>query len=80
MGMAIPLGDFSFRFGGAGIAIDFRGSREDDEPADWHFWQASWPGAGDTAGHRLALALRSEGAAPAVGLRVGAPLLGFDPA
>jgi 4'-phosphopantetheinyl transferase len=55
MGLAIPLGSFSFNFAAPEIAIAFD-SRRDDSPARWRFWQLPL-----SPTHQLALALGSDG-------------------
>ena len=54
MGLAIPLGSFSFDFAASEIAIAFDARRE-DKPARWQFWQLAL-----SQTHQLALALGGE--------------------
>lgn len=55
MGLAIPLGSFSFGFVANEHSIEFESEREDDCP-NWRFWQFQ----GD-ATHRIALAYYEKG-------------------
>jgi len=57
MGMAIPLGSFSFDFAADEIAIAFD-SRREDSPARWRFWQLPL-----SQTHQLALALGGDAVA-----------------
>lgn len=56
MGLAIPLGSFSFDFRAPEIAIAFD-SRREDQPERWRFWQLRL-----SQTHQLALALGSDAA------------------
>lgn len=54
LGLAIPLGDFSYRFSSAGaIVIEFDAERE-DVPEAWQFWQI-----GSILGFHIAIAIKS---------------------
>lgn len=53
MGLAIPLGSFSFDFANGTIAIAFADERVDD-PSQWGFWQLTM------ADYRIAVGLKSE--------------------
>lgn len=67
-GLALPLGDFAFKLNPpAAPTISFEPALEDD-PATWQFLQ-EWP----TPTHRLALAVRREGADLPVRIREVVP-------
>jgi 4'-phosphopantetheinyl transferase len=73
MGLAIPLGDFSFHLddGPDAVRISFAPSLDDD-PSSWSFWRAR-----PTPLHRIATAVRCGAAmAPRVSLRRVVPLVG----
>lgn len=56
LGLAIPLGDFSFELGDAGIGIRFERSLAEQRPQDWRFWSQR------VAGAEYAFGLALEGA------------------
>ena len=72
LGLAIPLGDFSFSFAEdaqmsdadedspASVSISFEGSLVDQKPASWRFWQGALAGED----YAFGLALQSAGDAP----------------